>query len=441
MKINKKRDPIRTYEGGTAQHINPEQQLRRSVMACLLWEKQFYEDGEEIADRISSLIPHVAPQKVADMAVEAREKMKLRHVPLLLVREMAALNTPINGIAHRDLVASTLARIIQRPDELTEFMAIYWKDGKCPLSAQVKRGLAQAFPKFDAYQLAKYNRPNQIKLRDVLFLCHAKPNDKEQEAIWKKLVDNEIEPPDTWEVALSTGKDKKETWERLIKENRLGAMALLRNLRNMKETNVDEGLIFQALDTMKTQRILPFRFIAAARYAPQWESIIEKAMMRCLEAQEKLSGKTILMVDVSGSMDARLSDRSEMLRMDAGMGLAVLLREICEHVEIFSFSGQVVQIPDRHGFGLRDAIYNSQPFDGTYLGNAIQAVNHEKEYDRLIVITDEQSHDRVPDPKGKAYMINVASYKNGIGYGPWMHIDGWSESVIDYIRENEKQIA
>jgi len=146
-------------------------------------------------------------------------------------------------------------------------------------------------------------------------------------------------------------------------------------------------------------------------------------------------------VDVSGSMDARLSDRSEMLRMDAGMGLAVLLREICEHVEMFSFSGKVVQIPDRHGFGLRDAIFNSQPFDGTYLGNAIQAVNNEREYDRIIVITDEQAHDSVPDPKGKAYMINVASYKNGIGYGPWMHIDGWSESVIDYIRENEKQIA
>jgi len=41
-------------------------------------------------------------------------------------------------------------------------------------------------------------------------------------------------------------------------------------------------------------------------------------------------------------------------------------------------------------------------------------------------------------PKGLGYVINVASFKNGIGYGKWMHIDGWSEAVIGYIRELEK---
>lgn len=58
-------------------------------------------------------------------------------------------------------------------------------------------------------------------------------------------------------------------------------------------------------------------------------------------------------------------------------------------------------------------------------------------YDRLIVISDEQAHDRVPSPTGKGYMINLASYKNGVGYGKWTHIDGWSEAVIEYIRELE----
>jgi len=155
-RLNIPRKPIYTYEGGKAKHINPEQQLRRSVMACLLWEKTFYEDGEDIAERIASLIPHVSPQKVADMAIEAREKMKLRHVPLLITREMARLKTPINGMAHKDLVESTLSRIIQRPDELTEFLAIYLKEKRQPLSAQVKRGLAAAFVKFDRYSLSKY---------------------------------------------------------------------------------------------------------------------------------------------------------------------------------------------------------------------------------------------------------------------------------------------
>ena len=52
---------------------------------------------------------------------------------------------------HRALVSETLARIIQRADELAEFVAIYWKDGRVPLSGQVKKGLATAFPKFDEY--------------------------------------------------------------------------------------------------------------------------------------------------------------------------------------------------------------------------------------------------------------------------------------------------
>jgi hypothetical protein len=54
------------------------------------------------------------------------------------------------------------------------------------------------------------------------------------------------------------------------------------------------------------------------------------------------------------------------------------------------------------------------------------------------VITDEQSHDAVPDPVAPlAYMINVASYRNGVGYGRWVHIDGFSEQVLRFIAEYE----
>jgi 60 kDa SS-A/Ro ribonucleoprotein len=94
-------------------------------------------------------LPKVAAEKVAALAIEAREQMKLRRAPLLLVREMARHKT------HRAPVSSTLANILQRADELAEFVAIYWKDGRVPLSGQVKKGLAAAFPKFDEYQLAK----------------------------------------------------------------------------------------------------------------------------------------------------------------------------------------------------------------------------------------------------------------------------------------------
>src|SRR5206468_623270 len=140
----------RTHEGARARHILPELQLRRSVLACLLWESQFYEDGVEIAGRIAEIVPKVAAEKVAALAIEARERMKLRHAPLLLVREMARHKT------HRAAVSETLARVIQRAHELAEFVAIYWKDGRVPLSAQAQKGMAAAFPKLDEYTLAKY---------------------------------------------------------------------------------------------------------------------------------------------------------------------------------------------------------------------------------------------------------------------------------------------
>ena len=334
-------------------------------------------------------------------------------------------------------MAETLEHVIQRADELAEFVAIYWKDGRAPLSAQVKKGLAAAFPKFDEYQLAKYDRGGPIKLRDVLFLSHAKPRDAAQASVWKKLVWGRLAGPDTWEVALSSGADKREAWERLLREQKLGALALLRNLRNMREAGVDESFVLPALGAMSTSRVLPFRFLAAARYAPQWEEALEHAMLKSLADQPKLGGRTIVLVDVSGSMTAPLSRRSEMQRTDAAYGLAVLVREICEKVAVYSFSDRVVEIPARRGFALRDAIDASQPHSGTSLGNALELLNKNERYNRLIVITDEQAHDRVPAPKGNGYVINVASYQNGVGYGKWTHIDGWSDSVVEYIRTLE----
>src|SRR5262249_6598311 len=51
MRINTKRASLVTHEGARAQHISILARLRRSVLSCLLWESEFYEDGEEISKR------------------------------------------------------------------------------------------------------------------------------------------------------------------------------------------------------------------------------------------------------------------------------------------------------------------------------------------------------------------------------------------------------
>jgi translation elongation factor EF-Tu-like GTPase len=108
-------------------------------------------------------------------------------------------------------------------------------------------------------------------------------------------------------------------------------------------------------------------------------------------------------------------------------------------VSVYSFSDDLVLVPSRRGFALRDAINASQHHNGTYLGKALGKIT--EQYDRLIVITDEQSHDAVPHPRARGYVINVASYQNGVGYGQWTHVDGWSDSVIEYVRAAEPMLG
>ena len=434
MRLNTHRTKAaRTHEGAPAiAMLSAEQQLRRSVLSCLLWEDEFYEDGQSIADRIIANAMRVAPQVLAALAIEAREVFHLRHVPLLLLEVLSR-----TGKGDR-LVADTVARVVQRADEPGELVALHHRLGaKRMLPAQMRKGLARAIAKFDEYELAKYDRDGAVKLRDVLRLVRPTPKDEAQSALWKRVKERTLAMPDTWEVALSGGADKRATFERLLRERKLGYLALLRNLRNMVQAGVDDGLMRQAILARKggAQRVLPFRYVAAARTAPQFEPFLDEALRAAIAEMPALRGKTIVLVDVSGSMTSRMSRKSDLTRMDAAAALGAI---VPGDLRLFTFSSGLVEVPPRRGMAGVDAIVRSQYHGSTILGSAVGRINALK-HDRLIVVTDEQSHDRVPEPEAKhAYMINVASYRNGVGYGRWTHIDGFSEGALRFIHEVER---
>lgn len=439
--------PLATHEGAPAKRISPLAQLRRSVLSCLLWEREFYEDGHAIAERIDILARQVAPMELATLAVEARTQQHLRHVPLLLT---CALAEAARG---ERLVADTVFNVVQRADEIAELVAVYWRNGRKPLPAQMKKGLARAFAKFQAYQFAKYDRDNAVKLADVIRLVRPKPENEERSALYKGVRTRTLPAPDTWEVALSGGADKRETFERLLRDGKLGYLALLRNLRNMVQAGVDLDLVRGAIVARRggADRVLPFRFVAAARAAPQLEPALDTALCETIATLPALSGLTAVLVDVSRSMDNKLSAKSDLRRVDAAAALASILHG---DVRAFSFSDRVVEVPPRRGMAGVDAILSSQDHNGTRLFDAVQAVNEAVAYDRLIVITDEQAtgsgaigwgyriqgtRTTMPDPRQGAlgYVINVASAQNGVGYGRWTHIDGFSENVLRWIVEHE----
>jgi 60 kDa SS-A/Ro ribonucleoprotein len=463
-------EPIFTHEGARATRISPLLTLRRMCLASLLWEDQHYQLGvdhaKDVADLVRDLVNDGKADAVAALAIECRERMYLRHMPLYLT----VLLTQYKGCG--SLVAATLPRVIQRADEPAEFLALYtklfpearrktvnWKTGAATgsvrgikLSAGAKRGLAQAFGAFNGYQLAKYNRPGQFALRDVLRTCHAKPKDAAQAALWHQLVTDTLPAPDTWEVALSAGADKKATFERLIREKKLGGLAFLRNLAGMVEAKVDRALLVERF-AGGFDRVLPFRFIAAARHARGLEDLIDAAMIRAAGLSDKLLGHTVLVVDTSGSMRTALGGKSELSRQDAAAALAILAREQCEHVTIICTAGNdstqkhaTMLIPPRRGMALQDVIVNGTNAiggGGIFLVQAMAWVQaHVTDHiDRVIVFTDEQDcdHKQAPDTALRLgttnYLVNVGGYKHGIAYTPWVHVDGFSERVLDFVRE------
>lgn len=268
------------HEGALAWRMTPEWELYTTVVTTMGVEDKFYEGGEERVRRIADLVRKVEPEFVAQLAVHTREEMHLRSVPLLLLVELA------NCHQGDSLVSRAVGRTIQRADEITELLMCYlWRTGKSDLSGlscQLRKGLAEAFNKFDEYQFAKYNRMNRkVTLRDALALVHPKPKDDRQADIFRKIKSDTLETPVTWETELSAvgqrhfdskeekEEAKREVWRKLVQSRRIGYMATLRNLRNMLGLGMDDETMQMVCDyiadpeAVRKSKQLPFRFLSA----------------------------------------------------------------------------------------------------------------------------------------------------------------------------------
>ena len=427
--------------------------LRRVVLANLLWENIAYADGVSVTDQISALIPKCNPIDVANLAVEARLEQKLRHTPLFICAEM--LKHP----EHALLVADILPKIITRADMITDFLAIYKKGNKGklkPLASAAKKGLAKSFANFNEYHFAKYDRNSEIKLRDAMFLVHPKPEQDKAE-LYKKVADRTLKTPDTWEVALSTGKDKKETWTRLIDEKKIGGLAMLRNVRNMVQAGVNSNTIRKGLATLNSTMLLPLNYLTAARYAPDYSRDIESAMLEAYKNLPKLPGKTLFIVDVSGSMGSLSSGESKMNRLDHACAMAMLAINQCENYEVVATAGNDSTRVGAHlhlknpkkGFDVFKQIFDSRTKiggGGIFTRQCLEwcKSNVSDDFDRIIIFSDSQDCDapnaRIPKPFGKYnYICDVSSEKRGINFkNVWTaEISGFSENFLTYIAAYE----
>ena len=394
------------------------------------------------------LIPLCPAEDVYNIALEARLMQKLRHTPLFIAVEMCKYPE------HKLFVKDLLPKIVTRADMLTDFLAIYWKDGKHPICNQAKKGLALAFHNFNEYKLAKYDRDAAIKLRDVMFLVHAKPRNQYEQELFNKVAERTLTPPETWEVMLSRGDDKKATWTKLITEGKIGGLAMLRNIANMQRANVDRKTIQDGLKTLRNSMLLPLDFWKAARMNPAFERDIEDAMIEAYKNLPKLPGKTLFIVDVSGSMGCLTSGNSQFDRMDQACAMAILAANQCEDYELVATAGsddsrksasEWIEYPKR-GFALAPQIMETRRrigIGGIFTRQCLEGCKYkfkDKKFDRIIIFSDSQDCDypekRVPKPFGTYnYIVDVSAHTRGVNYkGVWTaEVSGWSEHFLTYI--------
>lgn len=487
MKFNlltRGKNKVQNMEGANAYRLMPEWELYTSIVTTSL-SNNFYEQAAERVTRIRHLIENCDPLFVAQLAVYTRETMNLRSIPLVMVVELARIHKGDN------LVRRTTAQVIRRADEITELLAYYQQANQRTgvkklnrLSKQVQAGLQDAFNTFDAYQFAKYNRKTEIRLRDALFLVHPKAKDEQQQEVFNGIVNDTLPTPYTWETELSalgqtcfaTPDEKKAVfrakWEELIDSDKLGYMALLRNLRNLLEAGVSADHILKAEQRLSSEKAvenskqLPFRFLAAYREVSKTPSLHATMLMTALEHAVQVSARNIagfnadtrilVACDVSGSMQYPLSPKSKILRYDIGLMLGMLLKSRCEKVMtgIFGDRWKIINLPDTGVLSNVDAFYKREGEAGYSTNGYLvikDLIERRAQMDKVMMFTDCQlwnsdGNDQFEDlwkqykkicPQAKLYWFDLAGYGNtplDITREDVYLIAGWSDKIFDILQ-------
>jgi hypothetical protein len=473
-------------EGGLAFKMDPMTELYTRVCTALVGEKQFYDEtGKAKDEAILKLVAKVAktnPEFILQLAAYARNEMRLRSIPQVLLVEATAYPET------KQFVRKWTPSIIRRADELTEVMAYYQtrfgdignKKTKGMLCNPLKRGMADAFHQFDAYQLAKYDRDGPTKLRDVLKVCHPKWRDDEQKKMWGMLIKRELPLPKTWEVELTTKGASKEVWESILP--RMNYMALLRNLRNLVQHKVDIKPVLHKLTDpkeVKNSKQLPFRFFSAYKALENNDDVrsstkILDAMQTALELSidnlPELNGVTFMSADNSGSMEHLLSEKGTVQLHEVANLFQAMAHKLCDEAitSVFGDNFAVVHASKSDGI-----ITNMQRFRGTDVGcstnawKSLQWLNKKKEkVDRIIIFSDEQCYStegsgwggygdrgqslaeqfeeykRNSNPKCILYSIDLAGYGTSqfpMDDGSVVLLAGFSERLLDFIQRYETQ--
>ncbi|MFJ4758686.1 TROVE domain-containing protein [Streptomyces sp. NPDC088763] len=468
---------LRTYEGGLGHERDARSELFLLAVGNFVSQRTFYESGAERDDRFATLVRELAvsdPEWTAGLLGWLRTEGNLRTAALVGAAEYVKARLDAgadDGPANRRVVDS----VLRRPDEPGELLAYWAATYGRNVPKPVKRGIADAVRRlYSGKSLLKYDTASKgYRFGDILNLTHAAPDPAKpwQGELFRYALDRRHHPetavpPEsapvltahralmavpveerravltseggaerlaaagmTWEALAGwlQGPMDKAAWEAVIPS--MGVMALVRNLRNFDEAGVSDEVAARVAARISDpaevarSRQFPFRYLAAYRHAPslRWAYPLEQALGHSLANVPALPGRTLILVDRSGSMFwSRLSDRSELNRADAAaiFGTALALR--ARKADLVEFGSTSAPVPSRAGESVLKILGRFGDLGGTDTTAAVRT--HYRGHDRVLIVTDEQyapsrhggPTEQIP-AEVPVYTWNLAGYRAGHG--------------------------
>jgi hypothetical protein len=463
-----------TYEGAPGYARDAKSELFLLAVSLMGMDGSFYEKAKDREDRYTSLVRAVAaedPEWMAKFIPWLRDSAAMRTASVVAAAEALKALQDAGKPGGRQIVASAL----RRADEPGELLA-YWRSRygrKLPVA--LNRGIADAVKRlYTEFALLKYDsREASLRFGDVVELVNPRYHLREygtwRDAIYRYAIElrhgrgNEVpeslptiranialrkaaaEDPRvlldadalkaagmTWEDVLSLAGpkvSKRELWTALIPS--MGAMALVRNLRNFDEAKVPDDVAQQVAErisdpeTVRKSRQFPFRYLAAYKAAPslRWAYPLEQALNASLANVPELPGRTLILVDRSGSMFGSVSERSGLNRADSAalFGTALALR--AEHADVIEFGTSSQRVGVERGGSVLRAVEKFGNLGGTNTVDAVRRWFRDGFHSRVVIITDEQAWggfyggnplSAIPDSV-PSYTWNLAGEKYGHG--------------------------
>lgn len=437
-----------------------------SMLNTLKLEPQFYRSENQTMRELRDLIEKIAlkdPYFVAQCIVYSRcvaEGMRsINHLAAALLAPFISGQDWAKRFYGLWNKKEQKGGCIFRPDDMIEILSIFSSLNKVKLTNSMKKGFASAIEKMDTYTLFKYKKSiidvsNLVRPSSKLSKSTIEVDKKTYKAIDALMKGLQVSA-DTWEVAQSgAGQEvakavregklskakaeevlkeaKADNWEGLLKDNRLGILAAVRNIRNILQ-NPRKDIIDMLCELLENStkirqgKVMPYQLdLAVEVLNSEFNTPNSRRIVQSLEKgyelavpnlKELLPGDNLVIVDCSGSMSTSIRDSKNIHNTyrstccdKAALIAATIAKSTNSDIIRFGNSAEWCSYnPNNSVFSLAKSISNHS-MGGTNLSRAFELITREnKVYDRIFILSDNECNSGYQRGAYQEYVKRVCS--------------------------------